>query len=106
MGEEGAGTELEVQLVRANAEAQAFALQGMERERAMGEELLQAKEHLLQRERAMTEQLLQAKEQVVELRAEIRIKDAALEAKDAVHRAQLEAGVRTAVPSDRAEGLH
>ena len=37
MGEEGAGTELEMQLLRANAEAQAFALQGMERERAMGE---------------------------------------------------------------------
>ncbi len=28
MGEEGAGAELEVQLLRANAEAQAFALQG------------------------------------------------------------------------------
>jgi hypothetical protein len=48
MGEEGAGTELEVQLLRANAEAQAFALQGMERERAMAEQLLQAKEQLLQ----------------------------------------------------------
>ena len=43
MVEEGAGTELEMQLLRANAEAQAFALQGMERERALGEELLQAK---------------------------------------------------------------
>jgi hypothetical protein len=63
MGEEGAGTELEVQLLRANAEAQAFALQGMERERAMAEELLQAKA------------------QFAELRADIRIKDAALVAK-------------------------
>ena len=35
MGEEGAGTELEVQLLRANAEAQVFELQGMERKRAM-----------------------------------------------------------------------
>ena len=35
MGEEGAGTELEVQLLRANAKAHAFALQGMERKRAM-----------------------------------------------------------------------
>ncbi len=48
IGEEGAGTELEVQLLRANAEAQAFALQGMERERAMAEQLLQAKEQRLQ----------------------------------------------------------
>ncbi len=35
MGEEGAGAEL----LRANAEAQALALQGMERERAVGEQL-------------------------------------------------------------------
>jgi hypothetical protein len=79
-GEEGAGTELEVQLLRANAEAQAFALQGMERERAMAEQLLQAKEEQLQRERAMGEelkamgeelkargeQLLQSKEQLLQ----------------------------------------
>ena len=32
-----------MQLLRANAEAQRFALQGMEREKAMGEQLLQAK---------------------------------------------------------------
>jgi hypothetical protein len=70
-GEEGAGTELEVQLLRANYEAQAFALQGMERERAMAE------------------QLLQAKAQVAELRADIRIKDAALEAKDSWHKAEV-----------------
>ena len=62
MGEEGAGTELEMQLLKANAEAQAFALRGMERERAMVEQLLQ-------RERAMGEQLLQSKAQVAELRA-------------------------------------
>ena len=42
MGEEDAGVELEMQLLRANAEAQAFALQGMERERVMAEQLLQA----------------------------------------------------------------
>ncbi len=82
MGEEGAELELEVQLLRENAEAQAFALQGMERAMAMGEELLHAKV------------------QVAELRAEIRIKDAALEsevrsreaalqAKDAVHKAHV-----------------
>ena len=70
MGEEGARTELEVQLLRADVEAHAFALQGMERERAMAEELLQAKA------------------QVAELRAEIRIRDAALEAKDATHKAK------------------
>ncbi len=40
MGEEGVGTEMEVQLLRANAEVQAFALQGMEREKAISEELL------------------------------------------------------------------
>jgi hypothetical protein len=67
----GAGTELEMQLLRANAEAQAFALQGMERERAMAEELLQSKA------------------QVAELRADIRIKDAALEAHAAVHKAEV-----------------
>ena len=39
IGKEVAGAELEVQLLRANAEAQAFALQGMERERSMGEQL-------------------------------------------------------------------
>ncbi len=55
MGEEGAGAEL----LRANAEALAFALQGMERERAMVEQLLQVKE-----------ELLQAKAQVAELRAD------------------------------------
>ena len=70
VGEDGAGAELEVQQLRANAEAQAFALQGVERERALGE------------------QLLQAKAQVAELRAEIRIRDAALEAKDATHKAK------------------
>jgi hypothetical protein len=74
MCEEGAGTELEMQVMKADAEAQAFAfaLQGMERERAMAEELLQAKA------------------QVAELRADIRIKDAALEAKVAVHKAELD----------------
>ena len=66
--EEGAGVELELQLLRANAGMQAFALQGMERERAMGEELLQAKA------------------QVAELRADVRMQDAALEAKEAVLR--------------------
>jgi hypothetical protein len=71
MGEKGAGTELEMQLLVANAKAQAFALQGMERERALGEELLQAKA------------------QVAELRAEIRINDAALEAKVAIHKAEV-----------------
>jgi hypothetical protein len=89
MGEEGAGTEMEVQLLRANAEAQAFALQGMERERALGDQLLRAKEELLQREKAMGEELLQAKVQVAELRAEIRIRDAALEAKDKAHKAEV-----------------
>jgi DNA-binding beta-propeller fold protein YncE len=71
-GEEGAGAqlELEVQQMRANAEAQAFALQGAE--------LLRAKQ-----------ELLQAKAQVAELRAEIRIKDAALEAKDKAHKAEV-----------------
>ena len=70
----------QLQLPRANAETQAFALHGMERERAMADQLLRAKE-----------ELLQAKVQVAELRAEIKIRDAALEAKDAVHQAQLEA---------------
>jgi hypothetical protein len=78
MGEEEAGTELEVQLLRVNTEAQAFALQGMERERAMAEEL-----------KAIGEQLLQSKAQVAELRADIRIKDAALEAKDTLHKAEV-----------------
>jgi hypothetical protein len=72
-GEEGrAELEVQLQLLSANAGAQAFALQGMERERLMGEALLQAKA------------------QVAELLAEIRIKEAALEAKDAVHKALLE----------------
>ncbi len=60
-----------MQLLRANAEAQRFALQGMERERAMGE------------------QLLQAKAQVAELRVDIRTKDAALEAKESVHKVKV-----------------
>jgi hypothetical protein len=47
----------------------------VERERALGEQLLRAKE-----------ELLQAKAQVAELRAEIGIKDAALEAKDKAHK--------------------
>jgi hypothetical protein len=55
-----AGAELEVLQLRTNAEAQAFALQGVEWEGALGEELLRAKA------------------QVAELRAEIRIRDAAL----------------------------
>jgi hypothetical protein len=68
-GEEGrAELEVQLQLLRAHA----FSLQGMERERLMGEALLQAKA------------------QVAELLAEIRIKDAALEAKDALHKALLE----------------
>ena len=94
-GEEGAGAELELQLLRANAEAQAFALQGMERERALGEQLLRAKE-----------ELLQAKVQVAELRAEIRIKDAVhqaqQEAKDAVHKAEvavLESKLQSSAPA-------
>ena len=72
------GAGLQLQLLRTNADAQAFALQGMERERAMGEQLLEAKA-----------ELLQAKAQFAELRAEIRIKDAALEAKDIVHKAEV-----------------
>ena len=48
VGEEGAAAELELQQLMANAEAQAFALQGMEREMALGEQLLRAKEELLQ----------------------------------------------------------
>ncbi len=72
------GTGLQLQLLKMNADVQAFALQGLERERAMGEQLLQAKA-----------ELLQAKAQVAELRAEIRIKDAALEAKDIVHKAEV-----------------
>jgi hypothetical protein len=69
--------------LRANAEAQAFALQGVERESALGEEVLRAKEEVLQRKRAMGEELLHAKAQVAELRAEISIRGAALEAKEA-----------------------
>jgi hypothetical protein len=67
-----------LRLLRANAEVQAVALQWMERERAMEEELLQSKAH------------------VAQLLAQIRIKDAALEsevrsreAKDAVHKAHV-----------------
>jgi hypothetical protein len=39
--------ELEVQQLRANAEAQAFALQGVERERALEKQLLRVQEELL-----------------------------------------------------------
>jgi hypothetical protein len=63
-----------------------FALQGMERERAMAGQLLQAKEELMQSQAAAAqakEELSRLKVQVAELRANIRIKDAALEAKDA-----------------------
>ncbi len=45
----------------------------------------------LEQARAMGEQLLQAKAELAELRAEIRIKDAALEAKGRIHQAELEA---------------
>ncbi len=76
--EDEGGADIGMQLLRANAGVHAFALQSMERERAMGEELLQSKA------------------QVAELRAEIRIKDvmlqakdAALEAKDSVHKAEV-----------------
>jgi hypothetical protein len=58
------GLEQQLQSLRAYADAQAFACQGLSQVRAMGE------------------QLLQAKAEVAELKAEIRIKDAALEAKD------------------------
>jgi hypothetical protein len=68
--EDEGGVELGLQLLRANVDVQAIVLQWMERERAMAEQLLQAKAH------------------VAELRAEIRIKDAALEAKDATHKAK------------------
>jgi hypothetical protein len=63
-----------LQLRRANVEGQAIAfitVQWMERERAMREELLQLKA------------------QVAELRAEVRIKNAALEAKDNAHKAEV-----------------
>ena len=60
-GGEG-GAELEMQLEGGNAEAQALGLLGLERERAMREELLQAKV------------------QIAELRADIRIKEAELKA--------------------------
>jgi hypothetical protein len=60
-----------------NVEVQAIALQWMKRERAMAE------------------QLLQAKAQVAELRAEIRIRDAALEAKDATQKANLESELQS-----------
>ena len=63
-----------MQPLRANVEGQVIAfitVQWMERERVMGEELLQSKA------------------QVAELRAEIRIKDAALEAKDAAHKSEV-----------------
>ena len=45
----------------------------------------------LEQARAMGEQLLQAKAELAELRAEIRIKNAVLEAKDRIHQAELEA---------------
>jgi len=86
MGKEGAGAELEAQLLRANA--QTFALQGMEREKTLAEAIFQMKraheellkamrEQKLQREilsRAVGEELLQAKAQVAELLVGIRIK--------------------------------
>ena len=65
MDVQGAGTDLESQLRTANSKSQEFALQSMERLRAMGEEL------------------------VAELRADIRIKDAALETRDSVHKAEV-----------------
>jgi hypothetical protein len=68
--EDDGGVEFGLQLLRANAEVHAVALQWMEREMAMGE------------------QLLQAKAQVTELRAAIMIKDATLQAKDAALKAK------------------
>jgi hypothetical protein len=68
--EDEGGAELGLKLLRVNVEVQAIALQWVKMERAMAE------------------QLLQEKAQVAELRAEIRIRDAALEAKDATHKAK------------------
>jgi hypothetical protein len=63
------GLEQQLQSLRAYADAQAFVFQGLSQE-----------------VRAMEEQLLRATAEVAELKAEIRIKDAALEAKDALIR--------------------
>jgi hypothetical protein len=89
------GAGLQLQLLMTNADAQAFAVQGMERERAMGEQLLQAKAELaeLRAEIRIKEAAIKAdlqsrgaalEAELAELRAEIRIKDAAMEAKDRV----------------------
>jgi hypothetical protein len=64
-GGEMAAGEINSRLLRANVDAQAFAFQAMEQARVTGEELLQAKV------------------QIAELKAEIRIKEALLLAKDA-----------------------
>ena len=64
-GGEMAAGEINSRLLRANVDAQAFAFQAMEQARMTGEELLQAKV------------------QIAELKAEIRIKEALLHAKDA-----------------------
>jgi hypothetical protein len=84
MAEDERGEELQLQLLRANAQAQAFALQGMERERAMGEELLQAKAQIaeVRAEVAVLESKLQSKEAV--LQATLQSKDAVIAANIAV----------------------
>jgi hypothetical protein len=64
LDEGGAAVQDETRLLRAHAEAQALAIQGMEQTRVIGE------------------QLVQAKSRIAELTAEMKIKDAALQEKE------------------------
>ena len=86
LDEGGAAVQDETRLLRAHAEAQALAIQGMEQTRVIGEQLVQAKSRIaeLTAEMKIKDAALQEKERVIESKdAALRCKDELLQSKDA-----------------------
>ena len=79
LDEGGAAVQDETRLLRAHAEAQALAIQGMEQTRVIGEQLVQAKSRIaeLTAEMKIKDAVMQEKEHLIQS------KDAALQSKDA-----------------------
>ena len=91
LSEAGAAVSDEALSRRAYLEAQALAVEGMERTRVLGEELLQAKALIakLEAEARIKDVIIQSKDGIIQskdeqLKADIRFKDELLQAKDVI----------------------
>ena len=96
LSEAGAAVSDEALSRRAYLEAQALAVEGMERTRVLGEELLQAKVLIakLEAEVRIKDGIIQSKDVIIQskddqLKAEIRFKDGIIQSKDEQHKAEI-----------------